>query len=202
MSFELGSWEHNHALSLGTCDKFAHFADCGLHGQTRSDSSNFANLRVALSAGAAGLASPRKTSTSEAGLEYHSDRCSVCALSEDGLTAASGSYDATVKLWRIVPTMQLLGTNREHVDTISALAFSPDGTMLFSGSEDQSIILSQIVYTTSEGNAVVPFGSEIGDADMKFDGAEMFTVRQKHKSDLHATRVVEIIVPSDRTVSH
>lgn len=160
---------------------------------------------MALSAGAAGLASPKKaTAANETGLEYHSDRCSVCALSEDGLTAASGSYDATVKLWRIVPTMLLLGTNREHVDTISALAFSPNGTMLFSGSEDQSIILSQIVYTTSEGNAVVPYSHNAAgdDADMNFDGAEMFTVRQKHKSDLHATRVVEIIVPSDQTVRH
>jgi len=42
------------------------------------------------------------------GLEYHSDRCCVCALSHDGCMAASGSYDATVKLWSISPDMQVI----------------------------------------------------------------------------------------------
>jgi len=86
---------------------------------------------------------------------------------------------------------KLLATNREHVDTISALAFSPDGQILFSGSDDQSIILSQIVLSSQQME---------GDDGYTVTTADMYTVRQKHKSDLHANRVVDIHTPNNTTV--
>jgi WD40 repeat protein len=60
------------------------------------------------------------------------------ALSADGLTLASGSFDQTIKLWN-VQTGQLLRTLTGHTDVVRSVAWSADGQVLASGSDDRTI---------------------------------------------------------------
>src|SRR5262249_57022936 len=64
--------------------------------------------------------------------EGHSLGVSALAFAPDGKTLASGSYDNTVRLWRIdsgLPWRALSG----HSNGVSAVAFAPDGRTLASG---------------------------------------------------------------------
>ncbi|KAK6810873.1 hypothetical protein RU639_013594 [Aspergillus parasiticus] len=73
-------------------------------------------------------------------LEGHSDSVISVAFSPDGRTLASGSDDATIKLWDT-----MTGTERQtlegHSDSVNSVAFSPDGRTLASGSGDDTIKL-------------------------------------------------------------
>lgn len=72
---------------------------------------------------------------------------SVC-FSPDGSMLASGSWDKTVKLWRVSNGKEMK-TIKGHSSYVSSVCFSPDGSMLASGSNDgtvkqwgQSLLLS------------------------------------------------------------
>ena len=78
-------------------------------------------------------------------LTGHSDSARSVAISPDGKTLASGSYDKTIKLWNL-ETGQLEHTFREHSDRghsdiVYSVAISPDGQTLASGSGDKTIKL-------------------------------------------------------------
>ncbi|MEG4133745.1 hypothetical protein QUA30_01770, partial [Microcoleus sp. Pol14C2] len=62
------------------------------------------------------------------------------AISPDGLTLASGSYDKTIKLWNLQAGKELK-TLTGHSSLVLSLAFSPDGLTLASASEDKTIKL-------------------------------------------------------------
>jgi WD40 repeat protein len=62
------------------------------------------------------------------------------ALSSDGQTLASGSYDQTVKLWDI-ESGQCLNTLQGHTNWVRSVTFSPDGRTLASGSSDNTVRL-------------------------------------------------------------
>jgi WD40 repeat protein len=64
----------------------------------------------------------------------------ILAFSPDGKLLASGSVDATVKLWNLA-IRQEVATLRGHRDGIFALSFTPDGHTLISGSRDKTIRL-------------------------------------------------------------
>jgi WD40 repeat protein len=63
----------------------------------------------------------------------HTDGVSSVAFSPDGSLLASGSWDRTIKLWRVADG-SLVRTLTGHTDGVSSVAFSPDGSLLASGS--------------------------------------------------------------------
>jgi WD40 repeat protein len=62
------------------------------------------------------------------------------AFSPDGQILAGGSWDKSVKLWRVIDR-SLLQTLQGHTEPMTTLAFSPDGQMQASGSKEGTIQL-------------------------------------------------------------
>ncbi|NER26365.1 MAG: protein kinase [Symploca sp. SIO1C4] len=71
-------------------------------------------------------------------LSGHSDSVKSIAISPDGRTFASGSYDKTIKLWAL-PSGELQRTLIGHRKRVNCIAISPDGQTLASSSEDMTI---------------------------------------------------------------
>ena len=70
-------------------------------------------------------------------MEGHSSSVRALAFSPDGKTLASGSYDTTVKLWRVADGT-LLSTLTGHTSGVECLTFSPEADMLVSGAYDST----------------------------------------------------------------
>lgn len=73
-------------------------------------------------------------------LTGHKDIIESIAISSDGQTIVSGSYDGTIKLWSL-RTGELQNTLKGHNHRVTCIAISPDGQMIASGSYDQTIKL-------------------------------------------------------------
>jgi WD40 repeat protein len=70
-------------------------------------------------------------------LRGHGDSILGTALSPDGRTLATASYDRLVKLWDIIDGKEIR-TLKEHTDAVYAVAFSPDGRSLASAGADRT----------------------------------------------------------------
>ncbi len=72
--------------------------------------------------------------------EGHKDALYALALSPDGLTLATGSYDQKIKMWNVAD-----GTERKtlagHNGGVFGLGFRPDGRVLASASADRTVKL-------------------------------------------------------------
>ncbi|NEP08594.1 MAG: WD40 repeat domain-containing protein [Okeania sp. SIO4D6] len=80
-------------------------------------------------------------------LSGHKGWVYAVAISSDGKTLASSSYDGTIKIWNL-SNGKLLHTINAHADAIESLAMSPDGKILASGSWDNRIKLWNIANGT------------------------------------------------------
>ncbi|KAG9449640.1 hypothetical protein H6P81_009605 [Aristolochia fimbriata] len=70
---------------------------------------------------------------------HHVDAVSALALSRDGSTLYSASWDRSFKVWRTSADFACLeSVNNAHDDAINAIALSPDG-FLYTGSADTKI---------------------------------------------------------------
>ncbi|MDV6030459.1 MAG: WD40 repeat domain-containing protein [Phycisphaera sp. RhM] len=70
----------------------------------------------------------------------HTDAVYDVAFSPDGTLLASGSYDNTVKVWRVADA-ELVATLKGHTEQVFRLAFSADGTSLAScGGDSQTFV--------------------------------------------------------------
>jgi tetratricopeptide (TPR) repeat protein len=74
----------------------------------------------------------------------HSDSIKRLSVNQDGSLLATGSFDATAKIWSVNTSaagteLQETKTLSGHTDAISALAFSPNGQTLATASYDNSI---------------------------------------------------------------
>jgi WD40 repeat protein len=73
-------------------------------------------------------------------LRGHTKEVDSIAFSPDGLLLASGSWDATVRFWRVSDGEQLR-TLENVTGWVTDLSFSSDGVLLASGSGDGTIYL-------------------------------------------------------------
>ncbi len=73
----------------------------------------------------------------------HSDWVSSLAITSDGQRLVSGSFDKTVKIWRL-HTGELLHTLSGHAKGVFSVVTSPGGEILASGSWDETIKLWRI----------------------------------------------------------
>ena len=72
----------------------------------------------------------------------HSQQVRSVVFSADGKTLASGSQDATIKLWDVIGQVRMTLTG--HSSSVYSVAFSPDSKILASGSYDTTIKLWEV----------------------------------------------------------
>ena len=72
--------------------------------------------------------------------EGHKDALYALALSPDGQTLATGSYDQKIKLWKVADGAEIK-TLSGHNGGVYGLSFRPDGKVLASASADRTVKL-------------------------------------------------------------
>ena len=74
-------------------------------------------------------------------LDGHTDDISCAAVTPDGRTAISGSWNGTLKVWDIanIATGRELHTLTGHTAYVPAIAVTPDGRTAISGSRDKTL---------------------------------------------------------------
>ena len=98
----------------------------------------------------------------------HESAVKTVAFSPDGNTLASGSADATIKLWK-TRNGTLRNTLSGHKGPVYSVAFSPDGNTLASGSVDKTIKLWDVETGTLQ-NTLSGHGSVVWPLAFNPDG--------------------------------
>jgi cytochrome c len=90
----------------------------------------------------------------DAVLEGHTAPIAALALSPDGATLASASWDHTVRLWPLAGGVPRVLDG--HTQNVNGVAFAPDGRTLVSVSYDQSIRLWPLADSASPAVVAMP----------------------------------------------
>jgi len=101
-------------------------------------------------------------------LEGHAQTVRSVAFSPDGRYLASGSLDATVKLWEVAEGHEAR-TLAGHRDMVTSVAFSPNGRYLASGGIDETIKIWE-VDTGREPRTLTGHASEVNSVSFSPDG--------------------------------
>ncbi|KAJ2925578.1 hypothetical protein H1R20_g11517, partial [Candolleomyces eurysporus] len=72
-------------------------------------------------------------------LQGHRSWVRAVAISPDGKSIVSGSWDNTIRIWDMETGAQVGKPLLGHGDTINSVAISPDGKFIVSGAEDKTI---------------------------------------------------------------
>jgi WD40 repeat protein len=142
------------------------------------------------------------TSREKLRLQGHSGFVDSVAFAPDGKSIASGSWDNTVRLWRISDG-SLIRSFEGHEGSVKSVAFAPDGKSIASGSDDNTVRLWRIadgslirslkghkskvtsVFFTPNGTHLVSVGS---------DGIRFWSTRTQ-------ALAARLIIPFDHDVS-
>lgn len=81
---------------------------------------------------------PQPIASPPRSLVGHTDTVWAVAISPDGKTLVSGSFDKTMRLWNL-PAGTWRQTLSQHSDAVRSIAISADNKMLVSGSSDKTI---------------------------------------------------------------
>lgn len=100
------------------------------------------------------IADPKAPGKPVAEVVAHKDSVLALAFSPDGTTLATGSYDRTVKLWKVVDPTKPALTLTDHSDSVFAVAWSPDGKLLATGAADRAVK----VWDTATGKRLYTLG--------------------------------------------
>ncbi|KAJ6437372.1 restless-like transposase [Purpureocillium lavendulum] len=103
------------------------------------------------------------------------------AFSPDSALVASGSDDATVRLWRMA-TSKCVNVLKGHRRSITSVAFSPDSALLVSGSNDETIRVWHVAtgdcMQTLEGHSdYINSVAFSGDSTLVASGSDDETIR-------------------------
>ena len=120
-------------------------------------------VRAATQTAAQSVASPRMSVQTG-----HGGWVMSIAVSPDGKSVVSGSFDATLKVWDVA-TGRELRTLLGHKDLVNGVAFSSDGKTVASGSKDKTIKLWD-VSTGQELHTLVGHEDEVTSLAFSGDG--------------------------------
>jgi WD40 repeat protein len=87
---------------------------------------------------------------------HHHSRVVAVTFSPEGKTLASGSADATVRLWDVTTRQPLGDPLRGHSKDVLSVAFSPDGKTLASASQDGTVRLWDVATHHPRGEPTRP----------------------------------------------
>ncbi|MHB1557837.1 MAG: c-type cytochrome domain-containing protein, partial [Isosphaeraceae bacterium] len=147
----------------------------------------------------------------------HSDAILAAAISPDGRTLATSSYDRQILIWDVA-SGKVVRPLKEHSDAVYSLAFSPDGRTLASCAADRTVRLwdwsagrrtSTLSESTAELYAVAftPDGSHLlaGGVDRSIrmyrlrstDGKAMGEPRLERSAFAHDAAILRLAVSAD-----
>lgn len=115
-------------------------------------------------------------------IQVHQSRVSALAFSPNGQYLASGSYDRTMRIWRLSRLMEPPVVLKGHLSWVTGLGFSKDSQVLYSVSRDKTMR----VWFTQSQSLVTRLQSLMDRTE--FDDQEMKQYRQEERDALKGNR--------------
>jgi WD40 repeat protein len=103
-------------------------------------------------------------------LTGHTATVKSVVFSPDGRFLASGSVDASVRLWDGATRRQIGGSLTGHADVVTSVAFSPDGRTLASGGADHSVGMWDVATRQQIGEPLTGHTSSVNSVVFSPDG--------------------------------